>query len=54
MLGLSSRAELVVAEGSGHLVPRDRPDVVVDQVLEVLDEVRADGGARSAWTAGRG
>ncbi|TKR26607.1 alpha/beta hydrolase [Cellulomonas hominis] len=54
MLGLSSRAALVVAEGSGHLVPRDRPDVVVDQVLEVLTEIGADRGARSAWTAGRG
>jgi len=41
MLALSSDARLVVAEGSGHLVPRERPDVVVAQVLDVLDEVRA-------------
>lgn len=50
---LAERAPEEVA-GLAHLVPRDRPDVVVEQVLEVLDEVRADGGAGSAWTAGRG
>ncbi|VTR78360.1 alpha/beta fold hydrolase [Cellulomonas hominis] len=40
MLDLSTRARLVVAEGSGHLVPRDRPDVVVAEVLGVVGEVR--------------
>jgi pimeloyl-ACP methyl ester carboxylesterase len=43
LTGLSSRAALVVAEGSGHLVPRDRPDLVVDQVLEVVGDVRVPG-----------
>ncbi|WP_205693540.1 alpha/beta hydrolase, partial [Cellulomonas sp. IC4_254] len=49
MLGLSTDARLVVAEGSGHLVPHDRPDVVVDQVLDVVRTLRAgDPGAVGA------
>lgn len=30
--------ELIVAEGSGHRIPEDRPDVVVDAVLRVVAE----------------
>ena len=28
--------ELIVAEGSGHRIPEDRPDVVVDAVLRIV------------------
>jgi pimeloyl-ACP methyl ester carboxylesterase len=38
------RAELVVAEGSGHAVTADRPDVVVAAVRRVVDAARAGGG----------
>jgi pimeloyl-ACP methyl ester carboxylesterase len=38
------RAELVVAEGSGHAVPADRPDVVVAAVRRVVEAASAGGG----------
>lgn len=40
MLGLSTDSRLVIAERSGHLVPMDQPDIVVDEIGELLDEVR--------------
>jgi pimeloyl-ACP methyl ester carboxylesterase len=35
----STRGRHVVAEGSGHWIPLDRPDVVVDAVREVLGQI---------------
>lgn len=47
MLSLSSNSRLVVAERSGHLVTTEQPDIIVDQVRQVLDEIaRTDGGVR--------
>lgn len=54
MTGLSTDSRLVVAEGSGHLVPHDRPDVVVDQVLDVLADLRARGVSEQAGTGAAG
>ena len=40
---LSPQGVLWTAEGSGHEIHRDRPDVVVKAVRRVVDEVRAAG-----------
>ena len=37
---LSSRGTQVIAKGSGHYIQLDRPDVVVEAVRKVLDQVR--------------
>jgi pimeloyl-ACP methyl ester carboxylesterase len=37
--GRSSARELVVAEGSGHDVPEEHPDVIVDAVKRVLTRI---------------
>jgi pimeloyl-ACP methyl ester carboxylesterase len=34
----------VVVDGTGHNIPRDRPDVVADTILAVAAQVRANGG----------
>jgi pimeloyl-ACP methyl ester carboxylesterase len=34
----------VVVDGTGHNIPRDRPDVVADTILAVAAQVRASGG----------
>lgn len=39
MLGLSTDSRLVVAENSGHLVPAEQPEIIVDQVREMLADV---------------
>jgi pimeloyl-ACP methyl ester carboxylesterase len=38
------RGRHVVVDGTGHNIPRDRPDVVADAILAVADQVRAGGG----------
>jgi pimeloyl-ACP methyl ester carboxylesterase len=46
--GLASAAPQgrhVVIDGTGHNIPRNRPDVVADMILEVAAQARADGGA---------
>ena len=43
LAGLTPDARLVVAEGSGHFIPGDRPDAIVDAVREVVDAVRDPG-----------
>ena len=43
LAGLTPDARLVVAEGSGHFIPGDRPDAIVDAVREVVDAVRDRG-----------
>lgn len=43
---LSANARLVVAEGSGHHVQIERPDVVIDEIRRILDDLaRPPGGA---------
>jgi pimeloyl-ACP methyl ester carboxylesterase len=39
---LSVQGRLVVAEDSSHLVQVDRPEIVIDAVLSVLDAIRTD------------
>ena len=34
----------VVVDGTGHNIPRDRPDVVADTILAVAAQARASGG----------
>jgi pimeloyl-ACP methyl ester carboxylesterase len=36
LLQLSSDSRQVIAEGSGHAIPLERPDVIVDQVRQLL------------------
>jgi hypothetical protein len=38
---LSSRGENRVVDGAGHYIQIDRPQVVIDAVLEVLETVRS-------------
>ncbi|KAL4978999.1 Alpha/beta hydrolase fold-1 [Aspergillus desertorum] len=33
----------VIAEGAGHFVQRDRPDLVVQEIAEILGKIYADG-----------
>jgi pimeloyl-ACP methyl ester carboxylesterase len=40
LAALSHEGMLVVAEGSSHLVQVDRPEIVIDAVLSVLDAAR--------------
>jgi pimeloyl-ACP methyl ester carboxylesterase len=39
--GLSTDSRLVIAAGSGHAVQMERPDLVIDQVLQVVGAARA-------------
>lgn len=48
LLDLSSASRLVVAENSGHLVPRDQPEAVVESVRAVVAEVIRRDDASSA------
>jgi pimeloyl-ACP methyl ester carboxylesterase len=41
LAGQSSRGRVVVAEGAGHDVHHDRPDLVAERVLAVVEEVRS-------------
>ena len=43
MAGLSSRGVNRVVEGSSHYIQREKPQVVIDTVAEVVDAVRATG-----------
>jgi pimeloyl-ACP methyl ester carboxylesterase len=40
----SPRGRHVVVEGTGHDIPRNRPDVVADTILAVAAQARASGG----------
>ena len=47
--GLAGRlpnARLVLANGSGHAVQQDRPDLVVEEIIGLLRGVRSDGTGR--------
>jgi pimeloyl-ACP methyl ester carboxylesterase len=37
LAALSTNSEYVVAEGSGHLVTIERPDVVIDAILSLVE-----------------
>ncbi|MDP3788033.1 MAG: alpha/beta hydrolase [Candidatus Chromulinivorax sp.] len=39
----SSRAQHIIAENSGHAVPIDRPDVIIDAVRAMVDELQGQG-----------
>jgi pimeloyl-ACP methyl ester carboxylesterase len=41
LVALSSRGELRFAEGSGHLIPLERPDAIVQAILDVSDSTFA-------------
>ena len=38
----SSQGEFVLADNSSHEVPRDRPDVVIEAIMKVIELVRAE------------
>jgi hypothetical protein len=46
MLKLSSNAQLMVAEGSGHDIPGMRPEVIVEAVRSLITKSRAPAGSR--------
>jgi len=33
---------LIVAEGSGHAIPFDQPDLVIDAIREMVEQVRGE------------
>ena len=41
LAALSSRGRVVVAEGAGHMIHHERPDVVVEAIREVVAAVRS-------------
>ena len=41
LMGLSSRATHVTAEGSGHSIPVERPDVIVDAIRQLVFQLRS-------------
>jgi pimeloyl-ACP methyl ester carboxylesterase len=45
LVRLSARSAHVWARGSGHMVPRDEPEVIVEAVRQVVEAVRARGGS---------
>ncbi len=44
--GLSCRGELVVAEGAGHFIQRDRPDLVIAAIERVVNAAHPNNGRR--------
>ena len=46
-LDLSRRARRVMVEGSGHQIQLERPDVVLEAILDVVDEAREIAGQRA-------
>jgi pimeloyl-ACP methyl ester carboxylesterase len=40
LLNLSSNSRQVVAERSGHFIPLDQPDLVVDQIRRMVEAVQ--------------
>jgi pimeloyl-ACP methyl ester carboxylesterase len=53
LAALSSRGRVVVAEGAGHDIHLDRPDLVVTAILDVLAEGAPAGTTPGPLTAGR-
>jgi hypothetical protein len=41
---LAPQGRHVVVDGTGHNIPRDRPDAVADTILAVAAQARASGG----------
>jgi pimeloyl-ACP methyl ester carboxylesterase len=41
LAALSSRGRVVVAEGAGHMIHHERPDVVLEAIREVVTAVRS-------------
>jgi len=40
LAGLSTQGKLIIAAESGHIIPVDQPDVVIDAVREMVEQVR--------------
>lgn len=43
LVGLSSVATHVTAEGSGHSIPVERPDVIIEAIRQMVSQFRASG-----------
>ena len=43
MLSISEKSELRMVEGSGHSIPREKPDAVVRAVNDMVRELRTKG-----------
>lgn len=43
--GLSTRGKRVIAKGSGHYIQMDRPDLVIQAVREIMDQIGRPGTA---------
>jgi pimeloyl-ACP methyl ester carboxylesterase len=39
---LSSKGTFMLVEGSGHLIPTDKPQAVIDAILKMVEELRAE------------
>jgi pimeloyl-ACP methyl ester carboxylesterase len=42
MAALSTRGKQIIAEGCGHHIHVDRPQLVIDAIREVVETVRAE------------
>jgi pimeloyl-ACP methyl ester carboxylesterase len=40
LAGLSTRGKLIIAAESGHIIPVDQPDVVIDAIRDMVEQVR--------------
>ena len=40
LMSKSSRGKLVIAESSGHNIPYDQPEIIVEAVREMYEELR--------------
>ncbi len=40
LAGLSTQGKLIVATESGHIIPVDQPDVVIDAIREMVEQLR--------------
>jgi pimeloyl-ACP methyl ester carboxylesterase len=36
----SSQGKLIVAENSGHMIPNEQPEIIIEAVREMIDELR--------------
>lgn len=42
LVSLSTQGKQVIAEKSGHYIQWDQPDLVIDAIREVVDQVRGE------------
>jgi hypothetical protein len=46
LVGRSSRGKQIIAEKSGHYIQHDQPELVIDAIRQVMEEVNATGSKK--------